>query len=61
MKIETNRNMGMVGWLNQISRPATAQEGQQASAEVSLDDDRADGPMLPPSRQPIWPRVWPGL
>jgi hypothetical protein len=61
MKIETNRNMGMVGWLNQISRPATAQEGQQASVDVSLDDDRAEAPTPSPTRQPVWPRVWPGL
>ena len=61
MKIEDNVNMGMVCCLDQISSPARVQEGPQTSTDVSLDDVSDDELMSSPNRQPILPRVFPGL
>ena len=61
MTTEDITNMGMVGWLDQISSPVTLQERQQPSVNDLLGDTPDAELMFVPSPQPIWPRVWPGL
>jgi hypothetical protein len=61
MKMENITKDGKIGWMDQISPPAMAQDCQQRAQADNTDDASDDPIMFVPTPQPVWPRVWPGL
>jgi len=61
MEPEDATNLGLVGWLNQTSSPATVQDRQRSADDLSDDGPDDDPIMFMPTPPPVGPRVWPGL
>jgi len=61
MKMDDNTMMGMVGWQDQISRPATLHDNHRRSQANDIDEAPDNPIMCMPTPQQVWPRVWPGL